>query len=242
MISKYKCYLKCYLYPAIFTLAILLQLAFWYNTRDMKPQIEILPLLPGKDATLASSFGDEEFYFRVLGLEMQNAGDGFGTVTPLKDYDYELLSKWFSLLDSLNSESNFIPAVASYYYGMTQYEPDTIYLIDYLYNHSVGNLKEKWWWMIQAVNLANYRLKDKQIALQLAEILADDKNITVPMWVKQLPAIIKLQLGERDEAFFIIKKLLENEKNLSDEELNFMYFFIKDRLNMQDRLSNKYIK
>lgn len=215
----------------LFFILLSLQLAFWFNTKSMRPDMSIVPEVPGEVAVKANSLGDEQFYFRILGFEIQNAGDLFGRFSALKSYDYEKLYAWFKLLDSLDSNSNYIASTAGYYFSQTQYTPDVLYVVKYLDEHASRDLEKKWWWMAQAVYLANHKLKDKDYALELAYKLSMAPG-DIPMWARQMPAFIHEQRGEKEQAYIIIKDLLDNYKNLKQEELNFMHYFIKDRLEM----------
>ncbi|MFN7038150.1 MAG: hypothetical protein ACK4OM_01075 [Alphaproteobacteria bacterium] len=210
-------------------LFLLIQIVFWWNTKSIKPEMGIVPELPGEIAIKANSLGDEELYFRLLTLEIQNAGDTFGRFTALKNYDYNKLSKWFFLLDTLDDKSNFLPAIASYYYSQTQNTPDVRYIVDYLDYHASKDMANKWWWMSQAVYLANHKLKDTDLALKLAYKLAKSPG-KLPMWAREMPAFIHEKRGEKEEAFFIIKDIIDNHEDLSLEELNFMHYFIKERI------------
>lgn len=210
-------------------LALLAQITLWFYTRNIKPEMYIVPPVPGATEVQALSFGDNQFYFRVLAFQIQNAGDTFGRFTALKQYDYKKLSMWFTLLDSLDRESNFIPALASYYFSQTQNTSDVRYVIDYLVAHSEHDLQKNWWWMAQAVYLAQHRLKDKHLALELAYKLAAIPG-DLPIWARQMPAFIHEDLGEKEAALAIIMGIAENVENLSPGEINFMNYFIKDRL------------
>ena len=207
----------------------ILQGVFWYNTHHIKPDMGIVPPVPGEMEVAALSFGDEQFYFRSLAFRIQNAGDTFGRFTPLKDYDYEKLSYWFYLLDGLDSTSNFVPALASYYYSQTQYKPDLHYIVKYLETHADRDLERKWWWLSQAVYIANQKLKDKKLALRLAHKLAKVPG-NLPIWTRQMPAFIHADLGETEAALAIITAIANNTKDLEAGEINFMNYFIQDRL------------
>ncbi len=87
------------------------------------------------------------FIFRNFAFKIQNAGDSWGRFTALKHYNYQKLQGWFYLLDELDSQSNFIPSLASYYYSQTQNPEDTIYIIEYLRDHANKDLRNKWWWL-----------------------------------------------------------------------------------------------
>lgn len=214
----------------VFLVLCAAQVLFWSHSRTIVPNMAIVPDVPGKDVVKALSLGDEQFYFRVLALHIQNAGDTYGRFTPLKDYDYSKLAKWFELLDSLDNRSNYIPMLATYYYSQTQNVPDVRYIVDYLSAHVEGRVETKWWWLIQAMYLANHKLEDKDLALQVGKPLIEAK--TIPFWARQFPAFIYEQKGELAEALYVMEHVLKGyeKEKLSRADFNFMKYFIEERL------------
>jgi len=208
-----------------------LQVSFWYKTKHIKPDMIIVPEVPKLFTVKLLSLGDDQFYFRNLAFKIQNAGDSWGRFTALKDYNYEKLQGWFFLLDELDSKSNFVPSLASYYYSQTQKPEDTVYIVEYLREHAKKDPRTKWWWLSQAVYIANHRLKDKDLALEVAyELAATPEDVDMPYWARQMPAFIHEQRGETDAAKNIIVDILNNFEEFTPGELNFMEYFIRDRL------------
>src|ERR1700760_469608 len=76
---------------AVMTLFVAAQGAFWWHTRDIQPEIGIVPDVPGERTVRALSFGDEEAFFRLYALNIQNSGDTFGRFTALYKYDFNKL-------------------------------------------------------------------------------------------------------------------------------------------------------
>ena len=214
----------------IFIVFCVAQVVFWGYSRNVLPDLAIVPDVPGKDVVKALSLGDEQFYFRALALQIQNAGDTFGRFTPLKNYDYDKLSKWFHLLDSLDDTSDYIPSLATYYYSQTQNVPDVRYIVDYLYDHAARRPEKKWWWLIQAMYLANHKLKDQELALKVGAPLMGAKGI--PLWARHFPAFIYEQQGEMQQALYVMEHVLKEyeKEKLSREDFNFMKYFIEERL------------
>jgi len=214
-------------------LFLIMQVMLWNQTRHFKPDFTIVPEVPSELSIKAFSFGDEQFYFRTLAFDLQNAGDTFGRFTALKLYDYSKLYKWFTLLDKLDSKSSFVPSIAAYYYSATQNTPDVKYIVQYL-EEDAGlneyNKYNKWWWLGQAVYLANHKLEDKDWALRLAYKLAATPRNDIPIWAKQMPAFILEQKGEEEQAMQIIADILKNAETIDPGELNFMAYFVSDRL------------
>lgn len=205
----------------------------WPGVRSVVPFMEIVPDVPSELTVKALSFGDEQFYFRVLAMEIQNAGDTYGRFTALRKYDYNKLEKWFYLLDTLDPKASHIVALASYIFSQTPKYEDLPHMVRYIEDHSYRDLRNNWWWMSQAVIIANHKLKDKKWALELAYKLAETPDdVKKPIWVKQMPAFILEQLGEKAEALAIIYGIAQSADDLSPGEINFMNYFIQQRLGM----------
>lgn len=223
---------------SLFAIAIAGQVMFWSRTHDVLPDMSVVPDVPGTDTVKALSFGDESAFFRLLGLKIQNAGDTYGRFTALYKYDYSKLYHWFRLLDNLDDSSNYVPSMATYYYGQTQKSDDVKYIVDYLLEHAAHRPKEKWWWLVQASYLANHKLKDKQLALEAVLPLADVEGI--PLWARQMPAFIFEQEGEIESALKIIQGIMDTADEVSQGEVNFMRHFIDERLQRMETLQGEF--
>lgn len=210
------------------------QVGYWQMTKHKLPDMSIVPDVPGRAAVKALAFGDEQFYFRVLALEIQNAGDTFGRFTALYQYDFKKLKAWFTLLDTLDKESDHIPFLASYYYSQTQHVPDVRYVVEYLYEHSKDKPSKNYWWLANAAYLAEHKLNDKDLAIKVAAPLehADD----APFWARQLPAFVHERRGEMDDALRIMQHIEQHSKEIPDNEMRFMTYFVKERLKKLDTL------
>ncbi len=222
------------IFISFFCLFLILQIIFQLKTQHIKPNIHVVPNVPSKHLVRALSLGDKEFYFRVLALKIQNAGDTFGRFTPLKNYNFEKLYRWFTLMDSLNSDSRVIPSLASYYYAQTQNKEDTIHIIKYLDDHAKIDIDKHWWWLYQAVHIARLALNDDELSLELAYKLSENNAKEAPLWTRQLPAFLSAQMGRDCEAFFIINQMLKDNESgkrpITAREMEFMRHFIRERL------------
>ena len=217
---------------------LFLQGVFWWQTHTRLPEMGIVPDVPGEVALQAMAFGDEEALFRLHALGLQNAGDTFGRFTALYKYDFKRLYHWFIALDSLNRESNYLPAMAGYYFSQTQYAPDVRYIVDYLEQHASGRVEKKWWWLVQAIYLSTQKLKDSERALEIAKQLEGQFNI--PLWAQQMPAFVHEKRGEFDAAAKIIQHILDSEKTLPQGELNFMRYFVEERIKRLDKVKAEF--
>jgi len=216
-------------------LLAVLQIVFSFAIKDIKPAMTIVPEVP--NVRIVKIFGDDEFYFRYKGLVIQNSGDSFGRFSPLKDYDYAKLYKWFRLLDEVNNKSNYIPSLAAYYYSMTQNTQDVIHIINYLTEHADQNPNDKWWWYYQAIFLADNVYGDKNLAINIAKKMKELSPDTALLWTKQMLPILLAKNGNESEALQIITSILHDHenKNIGDDEIDYMKFFIKKMLKKRER-------
>ena len=230
MVALLKTWLRQYLLLGVF---VVLQLGFWWQSKDIKPEMGIVPDVPGKQAVKALSFGDDEFFFRVLAFNLQNAGDTYGRFTSLRYYDMNKLYHWFNLLDELNSTSNMIPAMATYYFAQTQNTPDIRYIVDYLYTHSTRDIAHKWWWLVQSIYLAQHKLADMDLALKVSQPLVSEG---VPVWAQQMAAVVREKRGEMEDALAIMETIRDNVEDIPESDLRFMTYFIKERIGKLDKI------
>ncbi|MDX2074637.1 MAG: hypothetical protein SFX19_09800, partial [Alphaproteobacteria bacterium] len=208
---------------------------FWVATREIRPSLDIVPPVPGREELAALKMGDDQFYFRVLALEMQNAGDTYGRFTPLHDYSMERIYHWFTLLDGLDDNSDMLPAMASYYFSQTQHHEEVRPLVNYLYEHSVRDIEHKWWWLLQSIYLAQYKLEDMDLALKAAKPLVDK---SVPIWAQQMAAVVHEKRGEMEDALGIMETIKNNADAIPDRDLRYMVYFVKERLKRLDKLKD----
>ncbi len=180
----------------------LLQIVFWYDTRNVRPEMEIVPSVPGEKTIEAITFGDREFFFRALAINIQTFGDAFGRFSPLYKYDFSKLYRWFLLADLLDNHSDMIPTLASYYFSQSQHPLDNIWIVKYLEQYAHGRIHDKWWWQTQAAYLANHKLKDKDWAIRLALPLQNEQGI--PFWARQMAAFVYEEKGEFASALAIM--------------------------------------
>lgn len=218
----------------LFLLTLCCQIFLWKKYQDFHISFDIVPPVPNQYLIEATSFGDHEFIFRSLAMRLQNSGDVFAGFVSLKDYDYLRIYSWMKMLDGLNSSSHLVPALATNYYSQTPKISDVRYMVDYLEEHSEKNIDANWWWMFQAAYIAKDVLNDLPRALELSKKLAKNNAVEAPFWTKELPAFISEKMGDGCLAFRTIKQLIDDSESgvrqVSPEEMNFMRYFIRDRL------------
>lgn len=214
----------------IFLGVLILLVGSWYILQHIVPTQEILAPVPKTRFEQIKYLGDNNLIYRSNALYLQNAGDTFGRVTGLRNYDYKVVYNWLKFLETFDAEAHYTPALASYYFGVTNVPEDLRVIMQFLEEDYDLNPAQKWWWMYIAVHIANHKLKDVDKALELAKRLSVNPNPDVPKWAREMPAFILEKKGELDEALKVIKSVAEQYEDFSQSEINFMNYFIKERL------------
>ncbi len=207
-----------------------LQGVFWSQTRDLRRAWVGVPPVPSHKVALAVALGDGQFLYRAATFALQNMGDEGGRVSPLKDYDYQRLGRWFALLDQFDPKSQYLPVLVGYYFGQTPKTEDLRVVIDYLVRVTERDPERNWRWLAHAVYLARHRINDIKLALDLAYRLAALEAPGLPVWTKQMPAFVLAEVGDNEAARDLMVVILETDQNLTPEEIEFMRDFIDTRL------------
>jgi hypothetical protein len=226
-------------YLALVLLLLMAQITLWTKTNRVKVELEVVPNAYSETTTKAFLFGDDEYYFRIKALKVQNMGDTFGRFTALYKYDYRKLYDWISMLDRLDGKSNYLASLSAYYFSQTQNKPDVRYVVDFLTQHARRDIENKWWWLYQAATLSQYVLKDRELTLSTLEILKNAPNGVLPLWLRQVVAVYFLNNGQDCESLRVLSGIEQEYKDLDgetdsktrqrkEEQLDYMRHFIKN--------------
>jgi hypothetical protein len=207
----------------VFLLLIALNIGLWTQTNTLRPSWGNVPPAMSERSASIMALGDREFAYRMLGLTIQNIGNTAGTTTPLKDYDYNALKNWFFLEDKLDPASDFMPNLAAYYFGFSQNNQQLTPVIDYLRVAGQRPEKDKWRWLAYAVYLARFKQGDLTTALDIANILANEKRDDIPLWARSMPAFVMSANGNKQAAYAVLMSVLSSSgKNLKPDEIFFI--------------------
>ena len=205
-------------------ICFVLQIAIWFTSNRIKPQFVITPYPPTQTQMQALSFGDTQFYYRKLGLELQNAGDKHGHYTSFLSHDYKKLHRWFKTLDNIDENSQYIPFMAAYYYSMVPDEDRVKVIADYILEYAQQSPEKHWRLLTTAAFMYHkYPNNNSTEALKnIGGILTHIKEI--PLWARILSAFYLNDSGEVCSAYTLITKIsqddmLTNAENADDKFL-----------------------
>lgn len=214
----------------LFCALLIVNFMFWLHAKNIRTKWGNVPPAPSAAIAGLAGLGDDGIAYRLYGFFLQNLGNTGGNYESLKAYDYAALESWLFLTQSLDGRSNYVPLMAAYYFGAVQDSPDKIaHLSTYLASNGALPYPEKWRWLAQAVYLARYKEKNLEKALDYANTLAS-LDVEMAPWARQMPAFVKLKMGDKRAAYEIMVRMLSTEgTKLPPQEINAMKDFICNR-------------
>ena len=215
---------------AVLLAALVAHGALAWHHRPLQPGWPGVPSPPRHALAPLLTLGDDQLFYRGAAFGLQNMGDGGGRATPLAHYDYGRLEVWLRLLDRLDPQADYAPTLAGYYFGQSPKPGDLRRIVAYLSAVGARDPARHWRWLAHAVYLARHRLHDVGLALAVARHLAALAGTEAPLWVRQMPAFVLADVGEREAARDLLETILATDRNLSAGEVVFMRHFIDQRL------------
>ena len=206
-------------------------LLFWTQTHKIQSRWLNVPPVPDIHKAQLFTLGDTQLAYRAYALMLQNIGSIGGRGVSLKKYDYDRLNDWFLLEDKLDPDADIVPMLAANYFGAVDQVEKLQKILNYLAIVGARPEKEKWRWLAQAVFLAKHVMRDNDKALELAYLLADNKNPNLADWAKQMPVFILQEEGQSELAYKIMLNILiSNIDTLHPNEINYMQDYICNTL------------
>jgi len=216
-------------------LALAAQGALAWTHRDVRPDLDIIGPAPSAAVRQATAFGDEQLLYRIWALNLQNDGDTGGRATPLRDYNYGYVLDWLNTLGALDVHAHHHLQLAARYFSLTPNTDDVRRLVDFIDADVARAPREKWYWLAQAMSIAEIRLGDVELALMLSRKLAAYDPPDAPHWILMFPAVLLEKLGRLDEAESVMEEVRNRRWDiLSQDERNYLEYFIQ-RLHTPDK-------
>jgi hypothetical protein len=220
-------------FPAIrFSTAVLLcafvsQALFAWQTKHVRPFWTVMPPVPTARALTAQSFGDAQFLYRWLVMDLQNFGDTGGRFTPLRDYDMNLVVEWLQALHTLDARAEHHVALAALYFSQTQNRSDLKPLVQFIMRVVDEDPPRRLQWAANALLLAQLRLKDPELAKAIADQVAKYDFPQMKPIAYQLPAVIYDKAGDPVRAAVLMERAKDKLRGrVPETEVQYMDSFI----------------
>ena len=207
----------------ILVIALLLQIGthqYFYNSR-------------GDVNTLDPPFNQSVYDLIYLGehitaayissIWLQSFDNQPGIRLPYSALDYNNVSLWLTLIESLSEKSNYPQLLAAYSYASIPYPNKQRIMLEYIQYSFKRNPAKNWRWLAHAAIIAKHDLNDLPLALEYAtdlQQLAQRKEI--PYWVKDLPIVFLENMGKNEAARILVGGLMANGEIQDPFELAYL--------------------
>ncbi|MEZ5823238.1 MAG: hypothetical protein R3C97_00355 [Geminicoccaceae bacterium] len=186
----------------------------------------LLPPPPTAQALLVRGLGDRQLAYRMAALELQEAGDGGGVITPLLLYDYDRVAAWLDVVDRLDREAEHVMVMATFYFALATDPAKVRRMVEFVVEAFERRPEKRWRFLAHAAFLARFRLHDRDYALAIARRLASLDIEGLPIWTKQMPAFVLAEMGEDEAAADLMNAILEDDRTCHRPERRLMTDFI----------------
>lgn len=216
---------------SLFLAAVLANILVWHSVRPVMARWTNVPPAPPPGSADLTGLGDRQLAYRIYGMMIQNFGDTGGLTTPIADYDFEALGRWFMLQHTLDPVSDYTPFLAAYLYGASQKPEKLGPVIRYLEVAAGNGEGQKWRWLAHAVYLARFKMEDFSTALRLANKLAAFDNPEMASWARQSPVFVMTAMGDKEAAYALMMNLITSgAEKLHPNEVNAMVDYLCTRI------------
>lgn len=221
---------KIRLYLA-FVVALLLCVANWLSVRSVQAEWKNVPEAYSPQQARLMFMGDSQLAYRAIGAMLQNFGNTGGRYVNIGKYDFAKLEAWFDTEYELDATSYYVPFLTAYYFGSTRDPEQARHVINFL--RKVGNRpgRENWRWLVHSIFMARHVVKDTDLALELANILAEVDDPDMPNWTRHMKALVMNSRGEKEDAYNVMVTMLQSSADkLSAQEVNYIVWYICEEI------------
>lgn len=208
---------------AILAVALAAQLA-WHGLRpEANVEMRDLPAVPSETAFRLPALGEEPAAARMFMLWLQAFDYQPGISVPFARLDYERLAGWLDRILSLDPRSGYPLLSAARVYSQVPDEARQRRMVAFVREKFTEDPAGRWRWMAHAVYVAKHRLKDLDLALELArELRVATKPDEAPGWARQMELFVLEDMGDVEGARILLGGLIESGAITDPNEIRFL--------------------
>ncbi len=183
------------------------------------------PLAKPFDSTIyrGLAMGSEQLFSYLLAIRLQLHDNQAGRHIRYRNIDYRLLINWLDEIHGLNIQSEYPMMLASRVYSQTKDKQRLRLILNYIDQAFMADPQLHWRHQAEATVIAKHKLDDLELALQMAQRLADlPQSIVMPRWARDMHFLLLGDLNEFESALVIIDALLKSDAVNDPDEKRFL--------------------
>lgn len=169
------------------------------------------------------AMGSDQLLSYLLAIRLQLHDNQAGQHFVYENIDYPILIGWLSQISALNPQSEYPMLLASRVYSQTRDPGQLRQILQYIEQEFASNPQLHWRRMAEACVIARHQLGDLELALRMAERLADlPASIIMPHWARDLRILLLAELNQFESAIVIIEAMLQSGSIKDIDEQRFL--------------------
>lgn len=207
----------------VLVLAFAAQLVLHGTSTLPSAAVRDLPAPPAVPVLRALSLGEETALSGVLMLWLQAFDHQPGISLPFRELDYERVVAWLDRILALEPRAQYPLLSAARVYTEVPDDARRRRMIAFVREKFLEDPARRWRWMAHAVFVADHRIGDHELALELARDLRLHAPAgAAPSWARQMELFILADLGEVESAKVLLGGLIESGAIRDPNEIRFL--------------------
>jgi hypothetical protein len=169
------------------------------------------------------AMGSEQLLGYLLAIRLQLHDNQVGKHFRYSLIDYDLLVDWLDRITEISPGTEYPMLLASRVYSSTGDPEQLRQMLGFIERRFDDNPQLYWRRLAEATVIAKYKLQDLELALAMAEKLAQQPaRIEMPNWARDFQFLLLAELNELESAITIIQALLQTEAVNDPDERRFL--------------------
>lgn len=220
----------------LLVVTLLLQL-LWHSMQEpvVAKAEDLAPPLSTRTYVM-SSLGEPIAASKFLNLWLQAFDNQPGASISFHQLNYPRLTQWLDTILELDPRGHYPMLVAARVYGSVKDPEKQKIMMDYIFFKFNEEPDKYWRWLAHAVIIAKHELRDNELALKYANVLAEKANgKNIPYWARDMKIIVLEDMGRIEAAKILVGALIDSKEITDPYELSFLTQKIKE---LEKKVSN----
>lgn len=212
--------------PLLFGLLLLLMVQLWYHRLDQQ-RFETIYQPLGKPLSARAyrhaAMGSEQLLGYLLAIRLQLHDNQAGQHFRYSLIDYQVLIEWLDRITEVSPGTEYPMLLASRVYTSTGDQARLRAILGFIQRRFDDDPQLHWRRLAEASVIAKHKLQDLELALAMAEKLAQQPaSVDMPNWARDFEFLLLAELNELESAIAMIQALLQTDAVHDPDEKRFL--------------------
>lgn len=212
--------------PLLFGLLLLLMVQLWYHRLDQQ-RFETIYQPLGKPLSARAyrhaAMGSEQLLGYLLAIRLQLHDNQAGQHFRYSLIDYQVLIEWLDRITEVSPGTEYPMLLASRVYTSTGDQARLRAILGFIQRRFDDDPQLHWRRLAEASVIAKHKLQDLELALAMAEKLAQQPaSVEMPNWARDFEFLLLAELNELESAIAMIQALLQTDAVHDPDEKRFL--------------------